>query len=262
MIFCSTSASDPKARQCARQLRAFTLIELLVVISIITLLISILLPALSSARQAARNVKCKSSLHQMAIAVNAYRVDSKSWYPVNHLWQENISSGTIYQPFGAGRIYHYIYQVGPYLGLDNPNEYTIHTQASKSPFQCPNNGWEGYNGSGGLAYIGQFVHFKGGISTGQNYIAPVQYGHSYWKTREPLGYDMRPKQIDPRQPSVQILNLEIAGGAGRPGDMGLIDDVKYWHPSQSTNTLIADGHVTSFQQGQFDQSGLKILWPQ
>ncbi|MAX23806.1 MAG: hypothetical protein CMJ19_04805 [Phycisphaeraceae bacterium] len=61
----------------SNRLRAFTLIELLVVISIISLLISILLPALGSARKAAYNAKCLSNLKQMGICHQYYGNDHK-----------------------------------------------------------------------------------------------------------------------------------------------------------------------------------------
>lgn len=62
--------------------RGFTLIELLVVIAIIALLVSILLPALASARQAARNVINKSNLHQIGVASAAYAHEYKGVFPV------------------------------------------------------------------------------------------------------------------------------------------------------------------------------------
>ena len=74
------SSPQPRLRNTRQHRSAFTLIELLVVISIIALLIAILLPALRSARAAARNVQCMSNLRQINIALTTYRQDHDDYF--------------------------------------------------------------------------------------------------------------------------------------------------------------------------------------
>lgn len=57
----------------------FTLIELLVVITIISLLIAVLLPALAAARNAAGRISCASNQRQLGIVMNQFAFDHNGW---------------------------------------------------------------------------------------------------------------------------------------------------------------------------------------
>ena len=76
--------------------KGFTLVELLVVIAIIGVLVAMLLPAVQTAREAARRIQCGSNLKQLGLAV----ADYESAYAVLPIGQVGTSTPT--SPLGGG----------------------------------------------------------------------------------------------------------------------------------------------------------------
>ena len=73
-----------------RKRDAFTLIELLVTVAIITLLMTVLLPALSAAREQTRATRCAGNLRQVGLAFVIYRGDWNDTFVPMPNWKANL----------------------------------------------------------------------------------------------------------------------------------------------------------------------------
>lgn len=73
--------------------RAFTLVELLVVIGVIAILMAILLPALSRARDSANTLRCLSNMRQLAMFTQFYAMENRDYFPFCQLDATNTKPG-------------------------------------------------------------------------------------------------------------------------------------------------------------------------
>jgi prepilin-type processing-associated H-X9-DG protein/prepilin-type N-terminal cleavage/methylation domain-containing protein len=167
----------------SRKGKAFTLIELLVVIGIITLLISILLPALNRAREQANSIKCASNMRQLYADTLMYVQDNRGmlfYLSTTAPFTPNIGGGPVYYPLALYMTANvqldfaddpgFNGQPGTLLQyLGNGSSSTI---ARSAVFNCPTDIANGQSGQSSIAttpWIRNFSYsFNGCLNWGPN----------------------------------------------------------------------------------------------
>lgn len=117
--------------------QGFTLIELLVVIAIIAILISLLLPAVQQAREAARRSQCKNNLKQLGLAVHNYH-DNFTVFPPGGTYQQGLTGGGGWSV--QARILPYVDQANLNNLIDFSRSYSVQptvTPTRVATFLCP-----------------------------------------------------------------------------------------------------------------------------
>lgn len=115
----------------------FTLIELLVVISILALLLAVIVPALSKARDQAKTVVCKNNMRQIGIAINLYACSNNDrLIPGDYVMGHDIWNVCSELPGDSPQWMKYV--SGPRnLGYLLKSNYLPMPQSNQHPFYCP-----------------------------------------------------------------------------------------------------------------------------
>lgn len=154
---------DSSCTSSMRAYSAFTLIELLVVISIIALLISLLLPALTSARESGRNVRCLANVRSVAQASVVYANDFDEHLPKT-FWAGNAAKPSDLRPSAGPGNAHFgpaMLVKGDYLESKPTTRLPSPTIGRDVPFlSCPSQNFEAlYNpGNGAMPYIWRYLN--------------------------------------------------------------------------------------------------------
>jgi prepilin-type processing-associated H-X9-DG protein len=150
-----------------KRFKAFTIVELVVVIGIIALLMSILMPSLSRAKEMCKTTVCLNNLRQMVIAAGVYASDNGGRYPLAGIMDfdnmDNQKEWDFFRNFENGQIKQCR---GGFLWYGLSALSVQQCPSFKGNSNSPGDPYTGYNYNS--SYIGGFIAKISGELTGNN----------------------------------------------------------------------------------------------
>ena len=239
-----------------RHIQAFTLIELLVVISIIALLIALLLPALSRAKEATRRISCANNLAQAHIAQVGWASDHDGRFVEGQpVWPFTGHYATWWRTGGnndAGGRPEYVGKRGVFAKHGN----LVHRGylTTGKLFYCPS--WDHpymqFETSAGSAGVGGgWFDDENAVPNGQRFMQTSYHYNCTFSQKDPLAEAVRVEEM-------QAATLETGGGAvlmadafsdpagGTGGNSAFARGVSQHH-QEGYNTMKIDGAVSFFR---------------
>jgi len=253
----------------------FTLVELLVVITVVALLMSILLPAIQSAREAARRIQCANNLKQLGLALSTYETAYSAYPP------SMVLSGVGNSPQWVGgwgvnaRILQFLEQRAVFnsinwdLGLENPANSTV-PALGFSVFVCPSDsgsttmvgddgGLTGVNSYGWS--MGDWFVWSGFYRTSNSAAFGPNRSRRVAEFRDGLDKTVMAAEVTSRQRR----RFDCTGFtmAGNPTNVPSYSTPPSQIPELGPNSGCTEdsrGH-TSWSHGGVDQTGMTTAWP-
>jgi prepilin-type processing-associated H-X9-DG protein/prepilin-type N-terminal cleavage/methylation domain-containing protein len=261
-----------EVRRMSQRPKAFTLVELLVVIGIIALLIAVLLPALSKARNAGNDVKCKANLRSIGQALTIYVSQNAGRLPATEMCGQSYAAGDI--SVNGLTIFWFERLMGDKLmtmpAPGGPDGVLV-CPSQTEPFIIQ--GWRGTpatpatdprRGRFKISYgINNFLSISDWKGSSPNFAQPDGVDDDILQKKQTFGIAEYPKVWGTKGSSEKVLLADTKAGqqlyhwlpntetvSGAP--YNVID----WHRHANQNAklgranfLFADGHVGTFNQG-------------